>query len=152
MNFRNDILTNYPDVKYENFKFKSFIMKKLSYFLCGFLFLGFTLSANTINANNPLVGDWVFSVSQVPWEYSRGNMVFEVQSENIVAGKMKFVNGLEARLVNVTQADEKYTFVITAEGYSIKTIVTLKDDDLTGYIETPEGNIPFSAKRGVPES
>ena len=126
------------------------MMKKVKFIWCAILLMVFTVSAYA--NNNPLIGSWAFSVPDAPWELSRGSMVFEITDDNVVTGKMKFIGGYEARILNVNQVDEKIVFEITAESYRLKTTVTLKDNDIQGFVETPEYNIPFSAKRELPES
>jgi hypothetical protein len=126
-------------------------MKKTIFSFACLLFLAAAAFASPAKVDNKLLGSWAFSITQAPWEYSRGSMVFEIGEGNVFAGKLKFVNGLEARIINVTQQDGKIAFDITAEGYVLKTVITLKDNDIAGHIQIPDGNIPFTAKREVKE-
>jgi hypothetical protein len=126
-------------------------MKKVTLSFLVLLFIAFAANSNPAKVDNNLLGSWTFSITQAPWEYSRGNIVFEVGEGKAIAGKLKFVNGLEAKIINVTQADGKIAWDITAEGYVLKTVVTLKDNEITGHIQIPDGNIPFTAKKEVKE-
>lgn len=102
-------------------------------------------------AVNPVAGEWAFTVNQAPWEYSRGRIVIELDEEEALVGKILFDSGIEVRITRITQDEEKVIMDIYIEGYQVRTVVELKDDELKGVTETPEGNIPFSAKRYVPE-
>ncbi len=113
--------------------------------------MSLSVSANFTNTENDFLGKWNFSVSQAPWEYSRGDMLFEIKEDDVISGKMKFINGVEVLIRNVKQKDENLTFDITAEGYVLSIVTKLKENDIDGFVQTPEGNLPFSAKRELPE-
>jgi hypothetical protein len=116
-------------------------------FLFTFLFM-----ASGVKADSPLPGTWSFNLPQAPWEYSKGKMIFENDADNMMSGKIKFDSGREVRIAKITRVEGKYTFEANVEGTPVKTIVTLKDNEMTGFVETYEGNIPFSAKKEVPEN
>ncbi len=124
-------------------------MKKLSltFFI---LFLGLILAGNAKGAD-PLLGSWTFTASQAPWEYSQGMLIIELNDDKAPAGKLVFRNNYEVPLTRISEQEKKYTLVSNIEGYTITTVVELKNDTLTGIARTPDGNIPFSAKRYVPE-
>ncbi len=126
-------------------------MKRSSVSLFGMFFLALLFIATTAKAENPLIGSWAFNVNQAPWEYSRGKVVFDLGKEDELSGKIIFASGIEVAINKITQEKDKVVFDIFVEGTPVKTIVTLKDDNITGFVETYEGNMPFSAKREVPE-
>lgn len=126
-------------------------MKSLIISFFGLLFLSLSVFANNTNTENDFIGKWNFSVSQAPWEYSKGNMIFEIKEDNVLSGKMKFLNGVEVKIINVKQKDENLTFDITAEGYVLNIVTKFKENDIDGIVKTPDGDLPFSAKREVPE-
>ncbi len=134
--------------------FKTTVMKKNISVFFG-MFLTFLFAAGFASAlskaENPLLGSWVFNVSQAPWEYSKGKLVFETNDENVMTGKILFDSGIEFRMAKITQTEENVTMEIVVQGYPVKTVVKLKDDNLSGHTVTPDGSIPFSAKRFVPE-
>jgi hypothetical protein len=118
--------------------------------MLAFLFVsGF--NADSENNKDPFLGTWVFNIPQAPWEYSRGRIVIETNDENAMTGKIMFDNGYEVRIGKLTRQEEKLITETNIEGYPIRTVLTIKDDMLTGHTETPDGNIPFSAKRYIPE-
>ncbi len=126
-------------------------MKNFIISLFGLLFLSLSVSANTSNADNEFLGKWNFTVSQAPWEYSRGDMLFEIKEDNVISGKMKFLNGAEVLIRNVKQKDENLTFDITTQGYVLNIVTKLRENEIKGFVKTPEGDLPFSAKKEVPE-
>jgi hypothetical protein len=126
-------------------------MKRTFITFCGMFILTFLLMSASAKAENPLLGSWVFDVSQAPYEYSKGKVIFEQEEEKEMTGKIVFDSGVEVKLNKITTEDEKIIFEVYLEGMHVKTIVALKDDNITGHVETYEGNMPFSAKRFVPE-
>lgn len=127
-------------------------MKKSIISFCGLLFLAIIFTANTSIRDNPLLGSWIFSVSQAPWEYSRGKVVFEKNDENVLAGKMLFSSGREIALSKITQEGERITLDFFVEGYPVKIIVTITDNNIAGFAQTDDGNLPFSALKEMPEN
>lgn len=126
-------------------------MKRSSVSLFGMFFLILLFAATSAKAENPLIGSWAFNVSQAPWEYSKGKVIFDLDKEDALKGKIIFDSGIEVVVDKVTQEKDKVVFEVNVEGMPVKTIVTLKEDNITGFVETYEGNMPFSAKREAPE-
>jgi hypothetical protein len=126
---------------------KKSVVPFLSLVLFAFLF-----TAAGVKADSPLPGSWSFNIPQAPWEYSKGKMIFENDADDKITGKIKFDSGREVRIARISQTEDKYTFEVNVEGTPVKTVVTLKDNNMTGVVETYDGNIPFSAKKEVPEN
>jgi hypothetical protein len=126
---------------------KKSVVPFLSIVLFTFIFM-----SSVAKADSPLPGSWNFNVPQAPWEYSKGKMIFENDADDKISGKIKFDSGSEVRIAKITQSEDKFTFEVNVEGNPVKTVVTLKDNEMTGFVETYDGNIPFSAKKVVPES
>ncbi len=127
-------------------------MKKSIGYLTAVFTIVLLFAATPVKAEDPLIGSWTFSVNQAPWEYSRGKVVFEAGKENVLQGKVLFTSGREIKINKISKEKEKVLFEMVVDGYQVKTIVTLKDDVISGHVETIDGNMPFSAKREVPES
>jgi hypothetical protein len=118
------------------------------FFLIVTLLAGFsTVSAQS---RNPLIGTWVFTASQAPWEYSRGKVVFETKEKEIT-GKVLFTSGVTVNMSKVVQEKDKVTFDFSVEGVPVKTIVTLEGNEFKGHAETYDGRIPFNGKKELPE-
>ncbi len=126
-------------------------MKRSSIWFCSLFIISFLLLSPEARAGNPLVGEWTFSVTQAPWEYSRGKVLIDLDEEQAPVGKIVFDSGIEVRIAKITQEENKVTMEIYVEGYPVRTILDLEDDEMKGYTETPEGSIPFAAKRYIPE-
>jgi outer membrane lipoprotein-sorting protein len=128
-------------------------MKKILISLCC-IFLASVTSAGSAENNsgqaNPLTGSWVFNIVQAPQDYSRGKVIFEVNKENVITGKILFNNGAEIKINKITQQEEKVTFEIIVDGSPVKTILSLVNNEIKGYVQTYDGNIPFSAKKELP--
>jgi hypothetical protein len=77
-------------------------------------------------------------------------MIFEQEADKEMTGKIVFDSGIELKIDKITMEKEKIIFEVWVEGSPVKTIVTLKDDDISGHVETYEGNMPFAARRSVP--
>jgi len=122
-------------------------MKKTILTVCGMFLITFLLMSVSAKAGNPLLGSWTFNVAQAPWEYSKGKIVIEEDEDLILKGKITFDSGMEFTIYKISEADEKVIIEMYIEGYPIRTIVTVNDDEISGYTETPDGNIPFSAVR-----
>lgn len=116
--------------------------------LAFFIISGFTTAS--VKTENPLLGSWVFNISQAPWEYSKGRVIFENNDENVMIGKIVFDSGFEVRIGKIRREEDKFIMDTFIEGYPVKTVVTLKENTLSGYTETPDGNIPFTARRHIP--
>ena len=114
-------------------------------------FIAFLMMATSAKAENPLLGSWSFSASHAPWEYSKGKVVFDHEEEKDITGRIIFDSGIELRLARITQKEDRVTFDAYVEGYLVRTIADLKDEEMSGHVETPDGNLPFSAKRIQPE-
>ncbi len=125
-------------------------MKKssLTFFI---LFLALILAGNAKGADL-LLGSWTFTINQAPWEYSRGTLIIELNKEKAPVGKMLFQGGGQVDLSSIIEKDKKYTLNIIIQEYTLSTIVEIKDDVLTGYVQLPDGNLPFNATKVVPEN
>jgi hypothetical protein len=126
-------------------------MKKLIVPFLRVVLFAFLFMATSAKADSPVTGSWNFNVPQAPWEYSKGKMILENDADDKITGKIKFDNGREVRIAKITRTEGKYTFEFNVEGNRVKTVFTLKNNEMTGVVETSDGNIPFSAKKEVPE-
>jgi hypothetical protein len=128
---------------------KNPIISFCSFFLVLFFFAGF--SEGSSKTEDPLLGSWVFSINQAPWEYSRGIVHFEVNDENELTGKILFSSNTELKIATITREKNKVTFGINIEGMHVTTVVTLEENTIKGYVSTYDGDIPFTAKRKIPD-
>jgi hypothetical protein len=113
-------------------------------------FLTMSLAAATHSDENGLTGSWSFEVPGAPWEYNNGKMMFTKADEEL-NGKITFHTGRELTIPSVTVGENRLTFVVYVEGYRVKTHLTMDGDTLSGYAETPEGNLDIRAVREATE-
>ncbi len=129
-------------------------MKKPFISFCSiFLIFSFFAGASGVSSKteDPLLGSWVFNINQAPWEYSRGIVHFEVNDENELTGKILFNSSTEVKIATITREKNRVTFRINIEGMDVITVVTLEENTIKGHVSTYDGNIPFTAKRKIPD-
>ncbi len=128
------------------------VMNKSNIFFCALFLLAIIFIAGASKKYNLLIGSWTFIVNQAPWEYSRGEVVFEKDKGDVLTGKVIFSSGREIKISKITYEDEKIAFYVFIDGHPVKTTVSLKDNDMSGFVETDDGDMPFSAKRKMPQN
>src|SRR5690554_1593858 len=69
---------------------KAAIMKKIVLHLAGILLIALISAGNAHSADSELIGSWEFSASSAPWEYNKGTLIFEVNDEETLDGKVVF--------------------------------------------------------------
>lgn len=126
-------------------------MKKNSKIFYGLSFFLLLLFPLTVSAHSNLTGSWEFSVNLAPWEYSKGKVIFKTTGEDDLTGKIVFTSGAEIKISKISCEDNNLTFEVIIDGYRVKTIATLKGNTMTGMVETYDGNMPFTAKKAIPE-
>ncbi len=105
------------------------------FFSTVFLFFTFLLIAET--KNEPLIGEWTYEVSDAPYGYEKGSLIFSEKD-----GKTVCVIKLEAgelEVIDLKIDKEKITFSTTVDGNVINVDLTLDKDKLTGKVDSPEG-------------
>jgi hypothetical protein len=105
------------------------------------LLLAFTLGSTTqINAkvkNKHLLGEWVYNVSEAPYGYEKGSLIFSEKDRQTVC-LIKLEAG-ELETSNLKVKKNKITFTATVNGNSISIELTRDKNKLTGKVDTPEG-------------
>lgn len=128
-------------------------MKKITFFILSVLIaLSVAISQSVAFglSDADLTGSWTFEVPNAPWEYSNGHLVFGVEEEEL-SGKIKFHTGRELTIRSITVEEYNVVFVVFVDGYRVETKLTLDGNLLTGYAETPEGNMNITAEREISE-
>lgn len=108
----------------------------------------FAINSTAETDPSPL-GSWAFSVDQAPWEYNRGTIVFEENEEKELSGAIHFHTGQKLSITKVSVDGSELIFDVNVDGYEVQSVVAISVDELTGYVMTPEGNMPFSATKEV---
>lgn len=105
-------------------------------------------AVNTTSETDPSpVGSWEFNVDQAPWEYSRGTIVFEESDELELTGVIHFHTGQQLSIAKISVNGSEMVFDVKVDGYEVQSVVAISVTELSGYVMTPEGNMPFSATK-----
>ncbi len=93
--------------------------------------------------NKTLLGEWVYEVSDAPYGYEKGSLIFAEKD-----GQMTCVIKLEAGELSTSDLkieDNKISFVTSVDGSSINVALVKEKDKLTGLVDSPEGPKKISA-------
>jgi hypothetical protein len=128
-------------------------MKKVLLTLSALFFVATTAMANFSTSLNDdkIVGSWVFTVNEAPWEYSKGKVVFEKDDANELTGKVIFDSGRQIPILSIILGESTLTFEVNVDGNQVTSFMTLDGEIMTGHVETPDGNMNFSAQKEISE-
>lgn len=111
------------------------------------LLLAFTMgSATQLKAevkNKPIIGEWIYQVSDAPYGYEKGSLIFSEKDGQTVC-IIKLEAG-ELVVSNLKVIKNKITFATMIDGNSIKVDLIRKKNKLTGTVDSPEGPKTLSA-------
>lgn len=116
--------------------------------LCSFIFI-FSISLFTVFQlqaevkNKPLIGEWIYEVSDAPYGYEKGSLIFSEKSGQTVC--VIKVEAGELVASNLKVEKKKITFTTMVEGNSINVVLIRKKNKFTGKVDTPEGTKTISA-------
>lgn len=116
--------------------------------LCSFIFI-FSISLFTVFQlqaevkNKPLIGEWIYEVSDAPYGYEKGSLIFSEKSGQTVC--VIKVEAGELAAGNLKVEKKKITFTTMVEGNSINVVLIRKKNKFTGKVDTPEGTKTISA-------
>lgn len=118
-------------------------MKKFIYllFLSLGLFISIHLQAET--KKKPILGEWLYEVSDAPTGYEKGSLIFS-EKEGQTTCVIKLDAG-ELTVSNLKIEKEKVSFTTSVDGNSINVELTREDNKLTGKVDTPEGQKTLTA-------
>lgn len=94
-----------------------------------------------------IIGSWKFTVPQTVPEYNSGTLVFEEAENNEFSGKIIFNTGREITLQSVSVEADTVTFIAFVDGSLVTTVCTLLENELNGFVRTPDGDLNFTAER-----
>jgi hypothetical protein len=114
-------------------------MKKLigSFLLFSLILMVSSTQVRAEVKNKTLLGEWVYEVSDAPYGYEKGSLIFAEKD-----GQMTCVVKLEAgelAVNNLKIEDNKISFVTSVDGNSINVALTLEKNKLSGKVDSPEG-------------
>lgn len=114
-------------------------MKKSVWIL--FLFVGLTsltgLETRAEVKNKQLLGEWLYEVSEAPYGYEKGSLIFTEKDGQLVC-VIKLEAG-ELVVSNLKVEKEKITFTTMVDGNPINVELNREKNKLTGKVDSPEG-------------
>lgn len=87
--------------------------------------------------NKSLIGEWLYTVSDAPYGYEKGSLIFSEKSGQTIC--VIKVEAGELVASNLKIVKKNITFTTEVEGNSINIALTHKKNKLTGNVQTPEG-------------
>lgn len=87
--------------------------------------------------NKPLTGEWIYKVSEAPYGYEKGSLIFSEKDGQTVC-VIKLEAG-ELAVSNLKVEKNKVTFTTTVDGNTINVNLTREKNKLTGTVDSPEG-------------
>lgn len=114
-------------------------MKKLFipvFLLCAII----VLNANplfAVSKNKPIIGEWVYEVSDAPYGYEKGSMVFS-EKEGQTVCVIKIEAG-EMEATNLKIEKNRISFTALVEGNPVNVALTREKNKMSGSVDSPEG-------------
>jgi len=99
-----------------------------------------TISGNQLQAevkNKPLLGEWVYEVSDAPYGYEKGSLIF-AEKDGQTTCVVKLEAG-ELAVNNLKVEKNKITFTTSVDGNSINVELIRDKNKLSGTVDSPEG-------------
>lgn len=106
-------------------------------------FLSFQLQAE--EKNNPLIGEWIYQVSEAPYGYDKGSLIFSEKEGKIICVIKLEAGEMEASNLKVEK--DKITFLTYVDGSPINVELTRDKDKLSGTVDSPEGPKTLTAEK-----
>lgn len=106
----------------------------------------FSVQPSSALSSSDLDGDWRFTVNQAPWEYSRGVITFE-KSGDAWIGTILFHVNREVVVEEISMDGDEVRFELIVDGYEIRTVFAVQENEMAGIVYTIDGNMPFRANR-----
>ena len=105
----------------------------------------FSMAARRAVIADELVGNWNYTVSNVPPEYETGTMTFEKKDDKLIG----FMGPDKAQMQNLIIDQGKVSFKLDFQGGTISFNLKQDGDKLSGAISSNDGEFPISAVRNV---
>ncbi|MDP3435439.1 MAG: hypothetical protein Q8T04_21070 [Bacteroidota bacterium] len=95
--------------------------------------------------NNVLIGEWIYQVSDAPYGYEKGSIIFS-EKEGITVCVIKLEAG-ELVATNLKIEKNKITFLTYVDGSPINVELTRDKNKLSGTVDSPEGPKTLTAEK-----
>ncbi len=95
--------------------------------------------------NKQLLGEWVYEVSDAPYGYEKGSLIFaEKDGKTVLTIKLE---AGELPAENLKIEGSKISFSALVEGSTVNIELTREKDKLVGKADSPEGPKTITAKK-----
>jgi hypothetical protein len=120
------------------------IIFKVSAILILFVLTSYTLTNYVFKAKS-LIGTWEYAVPDAPYQYQKGNIVFEKKEKELTGVFM--VEGLKTPLHNLKSKKSKVTFETYIQGVTVEFDLTFKKKSFEGTVSYSEGSLDISGHK-----
>jgi len=87
--------------------------------------------------NKPILGEWTYEVSDAPYGYEKGSLIFsEVKGQTVCVIKL---DAGELAVSDLKIVKNKITFTTSVDGNSVNIELIRDKNKLSGKADTPEG-------------
>lgn len=121
---------------------KRFVLFFTMMLVASSLFVG--LAQNV--SDQKLVGDWKYEVSQAPYGFEKGTIVFS-NKEDVLSGEVVFGSGHEVRLQDLSFKKDTLMANAFVDGEYVSITAHVKKDLLDGKVNTSMGVMGLKAKK-----
>jgi len=95
--------------------------------------------------NKPILGEWLYEVSDAPHGYEKGSLIFSEKDGNTIC--VIKVEAGELPATNLKIEKNKITFSTMVEGETVNIELIRENNKLSGKADSPEGPKTISAKK-----
>lgn len=99
------------------------------------VFANFQVQAD--NKNKQILGEWLYEVSEAPYGYEKGSLIF-TETDGKIAGVVKLEAG-ELPINDLKIEKDSVTFTTMVDGSSINVALKFEKNKLVGKVDSPEG-------------
>lgn len=110
------------------------------------LFAASSLQALTPPEKKDFLGKWQFESPYAPEGYQKG-IFFIQEKEGVLAGEIRFGDQNKVEMKDMLFADGVFKFGIEVDYNYVNIKATIENNILKGTAASPEGELPFEAKR-----
>lgn len=121
-------------------------MKKVMMMMFLFAFCLAGTNAAPSKANEELIGDWKYEVTNAPYGYEKGTLTF-AEKNGKLTGEVKFADGYKIELKEVSYEAGKLQCGLYVDYNYVSIKAKVKGEKITGVVDTPEGEMMLTAEK-----
>lgn len=93
-----------------------------------------------------VIGDWKYEVPTAPYGFETGVLAF-FEKNGKLAGELQLTDGSKMGLENVKLEKDVLSFSLYVEGGYVSVSSKIDGENLTGTVDTPDGEMKLTAKK-----